>query len=252
MKVIIIETAIRQTETLHEQLHSFDGSIEILARFNRADEASDWFRNNPQPDLLFMELDPAGEDQLAIFNQMEITCPVVFIIPDDRNRLTGPLPNCLDTLTKPVDRYRLGKCIQHYRELREFFIRNHSSLFEHFNGNEKRRSRILIKKGTEYQTCRIADVAYFFSVHKLVFLVDRENKKYLTTARSLSELQSQLDPGIFYRANRKFIVNVHYIRVFSMANSSRISLKLALPVNEPIVISQQNTSLFKQWMGEKL
>jgi hypothetical protein len=37
-----------------------------------------------------------------------------------------------------------------------------------------------------------------------------------------------------------------------MANSSRIRLQLALPVNEPIVISQQNTSLFKQWMGEKL
>jgi DNA-binding LytR/AlgR family response regulator len=57
---------------------------------------------------------------------------------------------------------------------------------------------------------------------------------------------------MFYRANRKFIVNVNYIRVFSMANSSRINLKLALPVNEPIVISQQNTGLFKQWMGEKL
>lgn len=252
MKAIIIETATQQTETLQEHLHSIDIRIEILASFSRADEALDWFRNNPQPDLLFMELDPANGHPLALFNRVEISCPVVFIITNDQNGLTGPLPNCLDILTKPVDRYRLGKCIQHYRELREFFIRNHSSLFEHFNGKEKLKSRILIKKGTEYQTCRIADVAYFFSVHKLVFLVDRENKKYLTTAKSLSELQSQLDHSMFYRANRKFIVNVNYIRVFSMANSSRINLKLALPVNEPIVISQQNTSSFKQWMGEKL
>jgi two-component system LytT family response regulator len=252
MKAIIIETAALHTETLEQQLHSIDTRIEILASFSRADEALDWFRNNPQPDLLFLELDPAGGDPLAIFHPVEISCPVVFILTDDRNRPTGPLPNCLDTLTKPVDRYRLGKCIQHYRELREFFIRNHSSLFEHFNGKGKRKSRILVKRGTEYRTCRIADVAYFFSVHKLVFLVDRENRKHLTTVRSLSELQSQLDPAVFYRANRKFIVNVHYIRVFSMANSSRINLKLALPVNEPIVISQQNTSMFKQWMGEKL
>jgi len=73
-----------------------------------------------------------------------------------------------------------------------------------------------------------------------------------TTARSLSELQDQLDRNIFYRANRKYIVNANYIQVFSVANSSRIRLKLAQPVNEPIMISQQNTRLFKQWMGEKL
>jgi two-component system LytT family response regulator len=252
MKAIIIETAKENAETLQEQIHSIDIKIDISASFCKTDEALLYFSNNPQPDLLFMEPDPANGICLDFFNRAEISCPVVYILNTSPETFAGPLPNCLDTLTRPVDPYRLRKSIQHYRELQDFFIRNHSSLFEHFNGKEKLKSRILIKKGTEYQTCRIADVAYFYSGHKLVFLVDRENRKYLTTARSLSELHAQLDPGIFYRANRKFIVNVNYIQVFSMANSSRIRLQLALPVNEPIVISQQNTSLFKQWMGEKL
>lgn len=252
MKAIIIETAGQKNETLREQIHSIDIKIEILACFNRTEEAAGYFRNNPQPDLLFMEIDPENGICLTLFNQIAIACPVVFITDPDRTGSDSPLPNCLDILSRPIDPYLLRKCIQHYLELQEFFIRNHSSLYEHFNGKEKLKSRILIKKGTEYQTWRICDVVYFFSGHKLVFLVDKENKKYLTTARSLSELQAQLDPNIFYRANRKFIVNVNYIQVFSMANSSRIRLKLALPVNEPILISQQNTTLFKQWMGEKL
>ncbi|HVY73426.1 MAG TPA: LytTR family DNA-binding domain-containing protein, partial [Puia sp.] len=182
----------------------------------------------------------------------KIECPVVYLIPPEQVHADGSLPNCLDVLTRPIDSYRLRKSIQHYRELQEFFIKNHSSLFEHFNGKEKLKSRILVKKGTEYQTCRVNDVVYFFSDHKLVFLVDKDNKKFLTAAKSLAELEAQLDSSIFYRANRKFIVNVNYIQVFSMADSSRILLKLALPVNEPILISQQNTACFKQWMGEKL
>jgi len=252
MKAIIIETARQKAEALQECIKSIDIKIEIPASFSRLEEALAYFRNNPQPDLIFMETDPASGLYPTLFNQVEINCPVVFITDADRAGTADPLPNCLDTLSRPIDPYRLRKCIQHYRELQEFFIRNHSSLYEHFNGKEKLKSRILIKKGTEYQTCRISDVAYFFSSHKLIFLVDNENNKHLTTARSLSELQDQLDRNIFYRANRKFIVNVNCIQVFRMVNSSRIRLELALPVNEPIMISQQNTSLFKQWMGERL
>ena len=252
MKAIIIETARQKTETLQECIQSIDIKIEIPASFSRIEEAIAYFRNNPQPDLMFMEIDPAAGLCLSLFNRAEINCPVVFITDPDRAGTDGPFPNCLDSLSRPIDPYRLRKCIQHYLELQEFFMRNHSSLYEHFNGKEKRKSRILIKKGTEYQTRRICDVIYFFSSHKLIFLVDNENNKHLTTARSLSALQDQLDRNIFYRANRKYIVNANYIQVFSVANSSRIRLKLALPVNEPIMISQQNTRLFKQWMGEKL
>ncbi len=67
MKAIIIETATQQTGTLQEHLHSLDIRIEILASFSRAEEALSWFRNNPQPDLLFMELDPDKRTSVSPF-----------------------------------------------------------------------------------------------------------------------------------------------------------------------------------------
>jgi DNA-binding LytR/AlgR family response regulator len=252
MKALIVEIPKPDPESLREHIRAADPRIEIMAVLSDRESVIRYFRRNPQPDLLFLETDPASDLYGSLLRPEKIGCPVVYLVPPEQMHTTGTLPNCLDVLIRPLDTYQLRKCIRHYRELQEFFIRNHSSLYEHFNGKEKLRSRILVKKGNEYQTCRISDVAYFFSDHKLVFLVDKENRKYLTAARSLSELQDQLDRNIFYRANRKFIVNVNYIQVFSMADSSRIRLKLLLPVNEPILISQQNTACFKQWMGEKL
>ena len=252
MKALILETTRKPPETLRERIHSIDDKIEILGTLSTTEEAVLYFRNNPQPDFLFMEIAPEKGLYFHLFDQVEIACPVAFIMHPDQRYSDDQLHNCIDVIIKPLEPYRLKKCIEHYRELQHFFIKNHSSLFEHLNGKEKLKSRILIRKGTEYQTFKVSDVVYFFSDHKLVFLVDRENKKFLTSARSLSELFVQLDHNSFYRANRRFIVNVDYIQVFSITHSSRIRLKLALPMNEPILISQQNTSFFKQWIGEKL
>ncbi len=252
MKALILETVKKQPDTLREKIHSIDDKIEILATLSTTGQAIHYFRNNAQPDLLFMEIDPENSIYFNLFQAVDVDCPVVFIVNAEENYGDIQLHNCIDVLVKPLDPYNLKKCLEHYRELQHFFIKNHSSLFEHLNGKEKLKSRILIKKGTEFQTFKISDVVYFFSDHKLVFLVDKENRKYLTAARSLSELFSQLDRNTFYRANRKFIVNVEFIQVFSIAHSSRIRLKLILPMSEPILISQQNTSFFKQWIGEKL
>ncbi|MFI5193331.1 MAG: LytR/AlgR family response regulator transcription factor [Chitinophagales bacterium] len=252
MKALIIETLKKPADSLQERIHSVDDHVEILSCLSSLEESVRYFRTNPQPDLLFFEPAPGNGLSFQLFDQTAVVCPVVYILDPDLPQTHLFLPNCMDVLSKPPDPFQLKKCIQHYRELQDFFIKNHSSLFEHFNGNEKLKSRILIKKGNEYQTFRVSEVVYFFSDHKLVFLVDRENRKYLTAAGSLSELLNQLDGQVFYRANRKYIVNVNHIQVFSMANSSRISLKLSLPLNEPILISQQNTAFFKLWIGEKL
>ena len=252
MKALILETVKQPAETLQEKIHSIDDKIEILDTLSTTGQAIHYFRHNPQPDLLFLEIDAENSINFNLFVSVEVACPVVFILDAGLDYSDAQLHNCIDILIKPLDPYSLKKCLEHYRELQHFFIKNHSSLYEHLNGKEKLKSRILIKKGTEFQTFKISDVVYFFSDHKLVFLVDKENRKYLTTARSLSELFSQLDRNTFYRANRKFIVNVEFIQVFSIAHSSRIRLKLILPMNEPILISQQNTSFFKQWIGEKL
>ena len=64
------------------------------------------------------------------------------------------------------------------------------------------------------------------------------------------ELEEELDKNIFYRANRKYIINTNYIKRFKPLERSKISVELTLPVNEEIIISQENSASFKKWIAQ--
>lgn len=68
--------------------------------------------------------------------------------------------------------------------------------------------------------------------------------------KSLAEMQEELDSKLFFRANRKFIVNANYISTFKSIESSKILMALTVPLNEQIIISQENASVFKKWISE--
>jgi DNA-binding LytR/AlgR family response regulator len=102
----------------------------------------------------------------------------------------------------------------------------------------------------EFQTVRVEDIGYFFTEHKLIFLVDKDNRKYLAEKSNLSELEEELDRKIFYRANRKYIINANYVKRFKPLERSKISVELVLPVTEEIIISQENSASFKKWIGQ--
>ncbi len=250
MKVLIIENS--GSEALAPSLRLADESVEIVGTLHSIPEAVSYFNTRPQPDLLFFQTDPVLLPFKKLFSDAQVDCPVAYIISEDSAQKELLLNNSIAILTNPPLPGELKACLRHYREMQDFFMRHHSSLFEHFSGGERIRSRILIRKGTEYQTFRTTDIVYFFSEHKLVFLVDQEGRKYLSTARSLSDLMPQLDPDLFYRANRKFIVNVNFIHGFTRVPDGRFMLKLNQKMDEPIWISQPNTAGFRQWMGEKL
>jgi two-component system LytT family response regulator len=156
----------------------------------------------------------------------------------------------IDYLLKPINPEKLKNAIKKYKNLQNHFVNNHASLLEFLNNQDKKKSRILVKKGIEYQTVRVEDIAYFFTEHKLVFLVDKENRKYLAEKNNLGELEEELDRNLFYRANRKFIINANYVRRFKPLERSKISVELVLAVNEEIIISQENAASFKKWMGD--
>jgi two-component system LytT family response regulator len=126
----------------------------------------------------------------------------------------------------------------------------HNPLPDFMGRHDRKRSRILVRKGAEFQTVRIEDAGYFFTEHKLIFLVDKENRKYMAEKSNLSELEEELDKNLFYRANRKYIINANYIKRFKPLEKSKISVELVLPVNEEIIISQENSASFKKWIGE--
>ena len=250
MKVLIVEDEKPAFENLVEELQAIDESIFVMGNCNSVDECVKWLNRNAQPDLILMDIQLSDGLSFNIFKTCKITCPVIFTTAYDKYLQQAFEYSSIDYLLKPISQDKLKNAIRKYKNLQSHFVNNHSSLSDYLSHHDKKKSRILVKRGMEFQTVRVEDTAYFFTEHKLVFLVDKENRKYMAEKSNLSELEEELDKNIFYRANRKYIINANYVKRFKPLERSKISLELVLPVTEEIIISQENSASFKKWIGE--
>jgi DNA-binding LytR/AlgR family response regulator len=286
MKVLIVEDEQPAFCNLAEELHIIDEKIDVVAGCSTVEETVRWLQENPHPDLILMDVQLSDGLSFSIFKNCKITCPVIFTTAYNEYLTEAFRFSSIDYLLKPISQDRLSKAIQKYKTLRAHFVgaldhnayehadhhnhdhHNHDhqtslpghdqhpshdhqpSLPDFIGRPDRKRSRILVRKGAEFQTVRIEDAGYFFTEHKLIFLVDKENRKYMAEKSNLSELEEELDKNLFYRANRKYIINANYIKRFKPLEKSKISVELTLPVNEEIIISQENSASFKKWIGE--
>ena|SRR5579859_105119 len=256
MKVLIVEDERPASENLVEELQAIDDNIDVVAGCNSVDETVRWLSNNPQPDLILMDIQLSDGLSFNIFKACEVTCPVIFTTAYDKYLTQAFEYSSIDYLLKPISQDRLKNAIRKYKNLRNHFVNaqdalaNGQALADYSSHPDRVRSRILVRKGVEFQAVRVEDAGYFFTEHKLIFLVDKENRKYMAEKSNLSELEEELDRNIFYRANRKYIINANYIKRFKPLERSKISVELVLPVNEEIIISQENAASFKKWIAQ--
>ena len=257
MKVLIVEDERPAFENMVEELQSIDENINVIGGCNSVDESIRWLNKNPQPDLILMDIQLSDGLSFNIFKACKITCPVIFTTAYDKYLTQAFEYSSIDYLLKPISQDKLKNAIRKYNTLRNHFVNSqehptngHSTLPDYLGNHDRKRSRILVKKGVEFQAVRVEDTGYFFTEHKLIFLVDKDNRKYMAEKSNLSELEEELDKNIFYRANRKYIINANYVKRFKPLERSKISVELVLPVNEEIIISQENSASFKKWIGE--
>src|SRR3984957_11818218 len=192
MKVLIVEDERPASENLVEELQAIDDSIDVVAGCNSVEETIRWLNKNPLPDLILMDIQLSDGLSFNIFKACNITCPIIFTTAYDKYLTQAFDYNSIDYLLKPIAQNKLRTAIRKYKNLQTHFVNNHSVLFDYLNNHEKKRSRIIVKKGLEFQTVKLEDVAYFFTEHKLIFLVDKDGKKYLADKNNLADLEEDL------------------------------------------------------------
>lgn len=250
MKIFIIEDETPAMENLKMNIAAIESNIEIAGTAASVEQSLHWLKTNPLPDLILMDIQLSDGLSFHILKEDSIKCPVIFVTAFDKYMIDAFEYNCIDYLLKPVDLNKLANAINKYKNLQHHFINNYSSIVDYLQNSKKNKSRIIVKKGIEFLSLKLADVVYFFTEHKLVFAVDKDNRKFLCETNSLADIEEMVDAKTFFRANRKYIVNANFITKFRSIDKSKISVELVLPVNEEIIVSQENAAAFKKWMSE--
>jgi two-component system response regulator LytT len=109
------------------------------------------------------------------------------------------------------------------------------------------KKRFIVKKGNQFKSYRIENIAYFMAEDGLIFLVTRDNVKS-PIEYSIDQLEDILDPILFFRINRKYMVSVEAVHEIHTYFNSRLLLKLNPNQEENVIVSRERTSNFKNWL----
>jgi two-component system, LytTR family, response regulator len=111
------------------------------------------------------------------------------------------------------------------------------------------KSRIIIKRGVENIILKLEDILFFYTENKIVYLLDKDRVKYLYD-KKLCDLEEILDPQVFFRANRKYILNINYIKSYRTYEKVKLSVECKVPdTHHYIIISQEMAPVFKKWIA---
>ncbi|MEO7768331.1 MAG: LytTR family DNA-binding domain-containing protein [Ferruginibacter sp.] len=250
MQVIIIEDEKPAAEKLQQAIAQCDGSFEVVAILNSVRASVDWLTTHPLPGLVFMDIELSDGLSFKIFEECNITCPIIFTTAYDEYWQEAFEYNSIDYLLKPVKQEKLAAALKKYHSIKEYFHTHFQQLiqWQQMPTREKFKKRFLVKRGQDYITVKIENIAYFYATHKLVCLVDRDNQKFILD-KSLADLEKEINPAQFYRANRKYLVNITAIKKIKVYPKSKLLVELEPMSKEELIISQESVQGFKEWIG---
>ncbi len=255
MKVLIIEDELFAQNELKRLLKVLDPEIEILECLDSIEESIDWLTTNDEPDLIFLDVQLSDGLSFEIFQQVEINTPIIFTTAFDQYAVQAFKLNSVDYLMKPIDKEELQNALEKYHEIHgsqeqkvEMTLDSTKiqKLLEMNLGKEYKK-RFIIKTGDKLRHVAVEDIAYFYSEDDYTYLVAQENAKFII-AFKLDELVTLLDPNEFFRLSRKYIANIHSIKLVNKYFNSRLEVILEPPTKDQILISRVRVPEFMQWL----
>ena len=137
MKAIIIEDEKRTAQDLQQILRDLMPDIEILSIIDSVEESIDYLADNGCPDLIFSDIQLADGLSFEIFQEVKITCPIIFCTAFDEYAIQAFNTNGIDYLLKPFDKKVIGRSLEKYKNLRGMFEKKKSSRFSQFRPNQR-------------------------------------------------------------------------------------------------------------------
>lgn len=253
MKVLIIEDEAPAFRRLQKLLEEIDQSIEIVEVFDGVKEAVKWFNHHECPDLIFMDIQLSDGLSFEIFDQTEITKPVVFTTAFDEYMLKAFKVNSIDYLLKPINKDDLEHSLNKYRQLKSQFSGSEPNAIQELIKNirlddRKFKSRFLVKMGEKMISVETENVSGFMANSGLVYLITSGGKKYLMD-QTLDDIMKELDPEKYYRTNRQFILAYNAIESVHKFGKSKLLVETNFSHDDQIIVSSEKATAFKQWLG---
>jgi two-component system LytT family response regulator len=238
LKVVLIDDERLARSELKRLLQEFP-DVEVIGEAANATEGLDKIESL-NPDLVFLDIQMPGKTGFDMLTQLERAPHIIFVTAYDEYALKAFEVNALDYLMKPVEPKRLAEALLKVRQKDEeelLSYNNRGLLGEH--------DQVFVKDGERCWFVKLSDVRLFESVGNYAKVFFGTNKPLIL--KSLNALEERLDEKVFFRANRKHIINLRMIEKIEPYFNG--GLLLDLIGGEKIEVSRRQAVKFKEMMS---
>ncbi len=252
MKVLLIEDEPGVAQNLCSLLQEIDADMEVLAVIETVKEAVEWLEQNDSPDLGFFDIRIADGDSFEIFSKVDIRFPVIFTTAFDEYALKAFKVNSIDYLLKPINKGDLKAAVQKYRSIYQKdkqLNQDLLALVAQFQASrqKKYKKNLLVYFKDKILPIKVEDIAYFYLENEAVYCRTHKNETYAID-QSLDKIELQLNPDMFFRANRQFIISKKAVRAARQHTHRKLILELFPFPDSEVLVSKTKVTPFKKWL----
>lgn len=259
MNVLIIEDEENLARQLKKLLKDIDPKIHVLSVMDSIQSSVDFIRQEDiSIDLMLVDIYLSDGLSFEIFEQVECKSPVIFCTAYDQYALKAFELDSVDYLLKPIKKQDLKRAIDKYKRIFKEEKSGHKlpdltrtiqDLHEKLSKERSYKKHFLLPHKDRLVPVSVSDIRYFHADYGMVKCVTGGNKLY-PIDQSLDTLMETLDPYLFFRANRQFIVKREAILDLEYYFNGRLYLNLLPKPSESVIISKAKATEFKQWLSE--
>lgn len=251
MKAIIIEDEQSAADNLRFLLQSVAHDIQIIKSIETVSDAIAFFKENKAYDLVFMDIHLADGNSFEIVREVDPIAPIVFTTAYDQYAIQAFKLNSIDYLLKPIREEELKNAILKFKDKywkMPAYAQQIEALMSLMNTPKKIfRSSFLVQKKDTFIPIASGDFAFFFIQDGVVRGTTKDNQTYNFNEK-LEDLESDLDPELFFRANRQYLIQRAAIKSLQTYFNGRLVVNLQPLEKDKIVVSKVNASRLKAWL----
>lgn len=250
MKVLIIEDELPAFNRLGKLIQEVVPVADIIGQVDSVQSAREWFEEHTLPDVVFMDIHLADGSAFDLLESVTINCPIIFTTAFDQYAIEAFKTSSIDYLLKPIKREDLQKAFTKLKQFRNMF-EPAEKIIKKLSENKEFKKRFLIRFGEHIKTLNVEEVAYFFSENKATFARNHDGRNF-PVDYNLDTLENMVDPAVFFRINRQFLVNLSAIAEMKTYSKARVIITLKPHAQEQPVVSSERSAYFKQWLAGDL
>lgn len=251
LHVLIVEDETPAAEKLERYLTRYSEGIVVKGKAESVEEAVNWLAEHQSSiDLIFMDIQLKDGMSFEIFKEVKINKPVIFITAYNEYALDAFKVNGIDYLLKPITFTDLSNSLKKIEnlgtQLRWGDDRTETVLHA-LNAPERAyKNRFMVKLGDHIKSITVDQISLFFADGRDVYLITNQLRKFIIDY-TLENLDEILDPKIFKRINRSYIVNINAIQDVVVYSNSRLKITPQVKWEPEIIVSREKVSDFKEW-----